>query len=193
MGSGKFQIIVIGASAGGIQAIPPVLENLPEDFGIPIVICSHIFPSEETYFPDFLKSKTLLEVKEADEKEEIKPGVIYTSAPDYHLMIDYNKTFAFSVDRRVNFSRPSIDVLFFSAADVYGAGVTAVILSGANTDGTKGAVYIKERGGSVLVQSPQTALSPVMPQSVIDNCEVDDIQSPEQICENLMKPNKNKN
>ncbi|MBI9070941.1 MAG: chemotaxis protein CheB [Melioribacteraceae bacterium] len=183
----KYEIVVIGVSAGGMQILPEILSGIKDNFPLPVIIVNHIAPSSDNYFAMLLQEKCKLKVKEADEKELIENSVIYTSPPNYHLLIESDKTFCLSVDQRINYARPSIDVLFYSASDVYKSRIISVVLTGANSDGAKGARYIKKNGGLVIVQDPATAYIEVMPQSVIDICEVDFILNPNQIAEKLNK------
>lgn len=174
----KFEIIVIGASAGGVKLLPGMLKLFSSHFPLPLVIVQHMAPENNDSYNRYLDGICPLKVKEADEKEGILPGTIYLAAPNYHLFIEMDRTFSLSIDARVNYSRPSIDVLFESAVYAYGASIIAVILTGANSDGSHGAKTIKECGGIIIVQNPQTAEAPTMPQSVIEACHVDYILEP---------------
>ena len=120
-------------------------------------------------------------MKQADEKECILPGVIYLAPPGYHLMIEEDKTFSLSVDSPVNFARPSIDVLFETEADAYGARLVGVILTGANSDGSRGLKKIKDSGGLVLVQDPESAEAATMPRAAVEGTEVDYVLPLEEI------------
>lgn len=181
----NFDIVLIGASAGGMNILPDIISGLKEFFPLPIIIVNHLAPSSDNYFVSILKNHTSLKVKEADEKEDISKGYIYTSPPNYHLLIEDDRTFCLSVDQRYNYARPSIDLLFFSAAEVYKSKTIAVILTGANNDGAKGSEKINKKGGILIVQDPSTAYMPIMPQSVIDLCKPDFILSPEKIANQL--------
>ena len=114
-----------------------------------------------------------LEVKEAEEKEPVQPGYVYFAPANYHLLIEDDRSFALSIDEKVNYTRPSIDVLFESAADVYGSSLIGIILSGANNDGVAGMLRIKRSGGLVIVQDPDTADAPFMPKAVLEAISVD--------------------
>ena len=130
-------------------------------------------------------NKCTLTIKEADDKEEIRPGFLYFAPPDYHLLIERDETFSLSIDARVNYSRPSIDVLFESAVYVWSSGLIGILLTGANNDGAHGMRLIKEHGGLTIAQDPATAEYPVMPKAAIDAAAVDKILSIEGIGEFL--------
>ena len=163
----SFEIVVIGASAGGFNIFEKLLPRINNDFPLPIVIVQHSAPGSNDFFIKHFNENCALLVKEADEKETIKNGSIYFAPCDYHLLIEQDKFFSLTIDSKVNYSRPSIDVLFESAAAVYGSKTLGIIFTGANSDGTNGAKMIHSFGGFVIVQDPKTAESKVMPQSVI--------------------------
>jgi two-component system chemotaxis response regulator CheB len=171
----EYRAIVIGASAGGIQAVAEILVRLPAYFSLSVIIVLHLHKRQDDYLVQFYNNRIPLQVEEAAEKEKIVPGHIYIAPPDYHLLIERDETFSLSVDEKVNYSRPSIDVLFESAADVYGAEVAGVILTGANNDGAYGLKQIKEHGGLTLVQEPKTAGFPEMPRNAMACTEVDHV------------------
>ncbi len=124
-----------------------------------------------------LDAKCRLKVKEAEEKEALAAGHVYVAPANYHLLVEKDRTLALSTEDKVNYSRPSIDVLFESAAEVFGRELAGVVLTGGNSDGTRGLRRIKSRGGLALVQDPASAEAPTMPQAAIDNCNVDHILS----------------
>jgi len=152
-----------------------LLVAFPATYALPIIVVQHLHPLQDNLFPEHLNQKIVLTVKEADEKESIETGCVYFAPPNYHLLIEEDRTFSLSVDERVNYSRPAIDVLFESAADVYGSGAIGVILTGANNDGAQGLRLIKEKGGLTVVQDPETAESPFMPRAAIEATHVDHI------------------
>jgi two-component system chemotaxis response regulator CheB len=160
--------VVIGTSAGGIEALDYLLPMIPANIDVPVFIVQHILASSDSYFVRMLKSKCQVRVKEACHTEEIMPGTVYFAPPDYHLLIDDNFTLALTMDEKVNFSRPSIDVLFESAADVYQQFLTGILLTGANNDGSKGLLKIHKNGGSTIVQNPSEAQVAEMPKSAIE-------------------------
>jgi two-component system chemotaxis response regulator CheB len=171
----KCRAIVIGASAGGIEAVAEILKQLPSHFSLPIIIAQHLHKNQDNYLIQFYNKQTHLKVKEGEGVEKITPGHVYIAPPDYHLLIERDETFSLSVDEKVNYSRPSIDVLFESAADVYGAELAGVILTGANNDGAYGLKRIKAHGGLALVEDPETAKFSAMPRSAMECTEVDHV------------------
>ncbi len=168
----RYQALVIGTSAGGLNALSILLSGLEPDFPVPVVIVQHMSRDSDNQTVTLLNRQTPLQVKEADEKEALVPGTVYLAAPNYHLMIDRNRTFSLSVDPKVNYSRPSIDVLFETAAEAYQEGLIAAVLTGANSDGTQGALKIVDLGGHLIAQDPDSAEAPAMPLSVIRHCPV---------------------
>lgn len=170
----EIELIAIGCSLGGMHALEEMLKPLPRDFCVPIVVAQHRHKRSNEGLPAFFRRVTHLSVVDAEDKEWIKPGHVYLAPADYHLLIEKGEL-SLSVDEAVRHSRPSIDVLFESAADAYGAALIGIVLTGANDDGARGARRIKERGGMVIVQDPKTAEAPVMPQATIDAVAVDQI------------------
>ncbi len=157
--------IVIGASAGGIEALLEIFPLLPADFHIPIIFVLHLPASVPSLLDHVFEKKIHLKIKEADEKESIKPGTIYYAPAGYHLLIEEDKTFSLSTESPVCFSRPSIDVLFESAANCYKKDLIGILLTGANTDGSKGLKRIREMGGLTIIQDPSEAAISMMPES----------------------------
>jgi len=160
---------------------------LPKEFNTPIIIVQHISAQSENLWIKLLNDKSNLFIKEADEKESIEHGKVYIAPPNYHLLIERNKTFSLTVDERVNYARPSIDVLFESAAEAYKNKLIGVILTGSNNDGTNGMKRIKECGGLTIVQDPTTAESAYMPASAIAVVQMDYILTLENIMKLLIK------
>jgi two-component system chemotaxis response regulator CheB len=178
------ELIVIGCSLGGMHALQVILSNLTRDFSVPIVIAQHRHKKSNESLPAYFRRQTDLRVVDAEDKQWIQQGHIYLAPADYHLLIERNGArgeLSLSVDEAVRFSRPSIDVLFESAADAYGEHVIAVVLTGANDDGARGAARIKARGGIVIVQDPETAEAPAMPRGTIAAAQVDRILRLEEI------------
>ncbi|MBI5212654.1 MAG: hypothetical protein HY957_04695 [Nitrospirae bacterium] len=177
----KYEAVVIGASAGGIKALSVILSSLPSDFPISVILVQHQHPSASGYLADLLSKTCLLHVKEAEDKENIKPGVVYIAPPNYHLMIEDDKTFSISLFERVSYAIPSIDVLFETAADVYKEKVIGIILTGANDDGSGGLRKIKDLGGFSVVQDPATAEFELMPKAAIAAAKADLVLTVERI------------
>ncbi|MDZ7961547.1 MAG: chemotaxis protein CheB [Aulosira sp. DedQUE10] len=180
-----FKIVVIGASLGGLSALKNLLEQLPKELNLPIVIAQHRHRDSYNTLSDFLQQYTSLKVREVEDKDKILPGYVYLAPADYHLLVE-SGDFALSTDEPISYARPSIDVLFESAADVYGEQVIGVILTGANEDGVQGLKMIKARLGTAIVQEPTTAECPVMPKAAINAVAVDWILSPEEIGRKLV-------
>jgi two-component system chemotaxis response regulator CheB len=163
----KMDAMVIGGSAGAMKALATLLPCFSKNCKLPVIIVLHLHALQDRYFLEHFRKLSTLHVKEADEKENIRAGFIYFAPPNYHLLIENDKTFSFSIDAKVNYSRPSIDVLFESAANVYGPQLTGILLTGANHDGAEGIRYIKERGGQIIIQDPQSAESSYMPEAAL--------------------------
>jgi two-component system chemotaxis response regulator CheB len=159
--------IVVGASAGGIEAVTALLSALPRPLLVPVLVVLHIAAGSRTQWPLVFRSSTA-PVFEAEDKDVAEPGCVYVAPPDYHLLIDESAQLSLSADERVHLARPSIDVLFESAAWSFGAAVLGVVLSGANDDGAAGLAAIRERGGGCWVQAPETAFATAMPRAAIE-------------------------
>jgi two-component system, chemotaxis family, protein-glutamate methylesterase/glutaminase len=183
----KYEVIVIGGSAGAMTALVELLPGFPADFPVPLVIAVHLHPRQDNAHIERLASHCALRVKEADEKESIQAGIVYLAPPNYHLLIENDRTFSLSIDERVNYARPAIDVLFETAAQVYGPQTIGVVLTGANSDGANGLQLIKERGGLAIVQEPKTAESTFMPQAALEATPVDHVLAVPEIGKLLVK------
>lgn len=176
-----FDAVVIGSSAGGIKALKALLSCLPPQYFMPVIIVQHLTHYSDDFLERYLDDNCSLRVKQADEKEQIMPGTVYLAPPNYHLLIENDRTFSLSLDGHVNYARPSIDVLFETAAEVYKSGLIGIILTGASSDGTKGIMKIKKAGGMTIVQDPRTAEAQIMPKSAISAGNIDFILSLEAI------------
>ena len=172
-----YQAVVGGVSAGGLDALKSLLEVLSEDFAPALVIVQHLHPQQDDFLVSHLGKVCRLPVKEAEEKEPVKGGMVYLAPANYHLLIEADKTFSLCADEKVNFSRPSIDVLFETAAEAYGANLIGMILTGASSDGAVGLRHIKEKEGLAIVQDPRTAEYPAMPMAALEETQVDHILS----------------
>ncbi len=166
----SLKAVVIGASAGGVQALSLVLPALPADFPVPVLVVVHIPPRRDNALVDLFGGKCRVPVKEAEDKEPLAPGTIYFAPPDYHLLVETDGTIALSSDEPVNHSRPAIDVLFESAADAFGAGLAGIVMTGANSDGAEGLRAICAAGGQAIVQLPATAEVATMPEAALTTC-----------------------
>ena len=165
-------MIVIGTSAGGLYALSKILHPLPGRFPLPIVIVQHRSKEHNELLEEVLQVKCKIKIKQADEKEPLHGGVAYIAPPDYHLLVEKDLTLSLSADAQVLHSRPSIDVLFESAAVVCKDGLIGILLTGANSDGAIGIKEIKKNGGITIAQDPQEADFPYMPQAAINSGQV---------------------
>jgi len=159
-----YKAIVLGTSFGGLEALSEVLPKLKKGFPIPVIIVLHIGEHSNDTFIRLLSERCELPVKEAEGREAIQGGTIYFAPPNYHLLIEDDQTFILSTEKKQNYSRPSIDVLFESAAWVYKSQLIGVILTGANSDGARGLETIKKFGGVTIIENPCHAISPSMPR-----------------------------
>jgi two-component system, chemotaxis family, protein-glutamate methylesterase/glutaminase len=164
------EAVVIGASAGALEVLSSLLPGLPADYRLPILIVVHLPPDSTSLFAELMRARCAIRVREAEDKEPIEPGVVYFAPPDYHLLVEQDKRLSLSDDEPVLFSRPSIDVLFESAADAYGGGLIGVVLTGANSDGANGLKAVVEAGGVAVVQRPGSAYAVAMPEAAIAAC-----------------------
>ena len=179
-------MIVVGASMGGLRALITVLGSLPRTFPIPLAVVLHRHKDSDGMLLELLQRSLPLPALEPVDKEPIMPGCVYLAPADYHLLVEPSH-FCLSIDEPVRYARPSIDVLFESAADTFGAKTTALVLTGANADGAYGAARIKARGGCVIVQDPTTAEAPQMPRAVLNMMEPDSILPLERIAARLLE------
>jgi two-component system, chemotaxis family, protein-glutamate methylesterase/glutaminase len=161
------QGVVIGASAGGVQALAKLLPALPDRTAAAVFVVLHIPRDRPSFLPELFAPKCALEVREAQDKEPVAAGTVYFAPPNYHLLVDDGPQLALSADDLVHHSRPSIDVLFESAAEVYGRRLLGVILTGANEDGAEGLAAVHDAGGVTVVQEPETAQASTMALSAM--------------------------
>jgi two-component system chemotaxis response regulator CheB len=176
--------IVIGASAGGVEALSIVLPALPAGSGVPVFVVLHQPRQRQSLIVDIFGPRCTVPVREAEDKDPVVPGTIYFAPPDYHLLIDRGEAgmqLALSADAPILFSRPSVDALFESAADAYGSRLLGVILTGASRDGATGLAAVGRAGGRTVVQDPATAAMPLMPRAAAETWPDADIQSLEAI------------
>ena len=155
--------VVIGASAGGVQALLQILPALPASYRLPVLIVVHVPPDRDNALVSLFQTRCQIEVREAEDKEPVLPGVVYFAPSDYHLLVEKDGTLSLSSDELVNHSRPSIDVLLESAADAFGPELVGVILTGANDDGARGLQAVVEAGGVAIVEDPAEAYASAMP------------------------------
>ncbi len=181
-----YSVVVIGTSWGGLAALAKLLGALPADFSIPIAVVQHRSKDSERLLPQLLQDATDLTVCEMDDKDPLMPGTVHLAPANYHALIDAG-SISLTVEDPVRFSRPSIDVLFISAADTYRAATIGVVLTGANEDGSRGLQHIVKRGGRALVQDPKTAEITIMPDSAIKAVPNAEVLSLEGIASRLVE------
>lgn len=167
-----YELIAIGTSLGGLSALKTLLKCIPKAFPAAMAIVQHRHRESDQVLSSFLQQFTVLPVHEVEDKERIQPGHVYFAPADYHLLVECGY-FSLSVDDPVSYARPSIDVLLESVADTYGDRAIGVLLTGANQDGVRGLSKIKSRGGTAIVQDPDTAESPILPKAAIAAVSVD--------------------
>ncbi len=175
------EALIIGGSAGSLDVLLKVLPELDAYLPFPIILVLHRKSGKDNLLTDLLTNKTKLLVKELEEKEEIKPCTVYITPPNYHLLIEKDKTFSLDASEKVNFSRPSIDVTFESAAEVYQDQLVCLLLSGSNNDGTYGLQKVKEHGGITLIQDPASAVVAHMPEFASKNVMIDHVLNIEEM------------
>ena len=183
------KLIVVGTSWGGLDALSCLLSPLPKNYPIPILIVQHRQRNHHgsTYLAEILNQRCQLNIIEPDDKERIKAGNVYISPSNYHMLVEDKETLALSSEELVNYSRPSIDLLFESAAEIHQQNLIGIILTGANKDGAKGLATIKDRGGYGLVQSPETAEVDTMPLAAISSAQPDAVLPLNEITSLLLK------
>jgi two-component system chemotaxis response regulator CheB len=181
------EAIVIGASAGAVDALSTILVPLPADFPLPIIIVVHLPPDRKSALPELFQAKSKLAVREAEDKQPIEAATIYFAPPDYHVLIESERRFSLSSEEAVYFSRPSVDVLFESASDSFDEALAGVVLTGASQDGAAGLRSIVRAGGIAIVQRPDQSYASGMPQAAITACPTAHCLSLEDIAKLLQK------
>jgi two-component system, chemotaxis family, protein-glutamate methylesterase/glutaminase len=182
----RFELVVIGGSAGSLDALLGILPRLPRDFPWPLTIVVHLHPRQDGGVVELMDRRCPLRVKEAEDKEALAPGHVYFAPAGYHLLIEQDRTFSLSAEEAVKFSRPSIDVLFESAAEACRSGLIGVILSGASDDGAQGLLRVKEFGGLAIVQNPAAADHSAMPRAALEAADADHVLAVREIAELLL-------
>lgn len=181
-----YKAIVIGGSAGSFQVISKILSSLPVDFETPIMMCLHRLRHVRNGFVEALNIKSTIAIQEPFDKEAIKKGKIYLAPANYHLSVELGSTFALTTEELVNNSRPSIDILFQTAAYAYRHKLIGILLSGANKDGAAGMKSIHERGGLTVIQDPEECLIDTMPSSALKVTQIDHSLKVDEIIELLL-------
>lgn len=182
---GRFDAIVIGASAGGVEALSVLMPALPVGLLATVFVVLHLPRDRPSVLVEVFQRRCTLPVRGAEDKLSARPGTVYFAPPDYHLLVDHGPQLALSIDEPVHYSRPSIDVLFESAADVYRNRLLGIILTGANRDGTSGLEAVHRAGGAAIVQHPGSAQMSVMPASALQRSPGVHVMSLEQIANYL--------
>ena len=181
------EAVVIGASAGAWEALSAILPALPAHFSLPLMIVVHMPPDRPSILAELFQARCRIAVREAEDKEPIVGGTAYFAPPDYHLLVEADKHLSLSSDEPILYSRPSIDVLFESAADAYGPALIAVVLSGANEDGAAGIKAVADAGGTAIVQNPESAFAAAMPEAAKAACPGAQVLSLQEIAVYLEK------
>ena len=187
----KCDALIIGGSAGSLDVLLKVLPFLDDSINIPVVIVLHRKRGADSLLTSLLSSKTNIRVKEVEEKEAVLSGTIYLAPSDYHLLIEKNFTFSLDFSEKVNYSRPSIDVTFQSAAEVYKEKLVCLLLSGSNADGVEGLKHVKKYGGVASIQHPESAVVSYMPAQAKMNVNIDCILQIDEMAEYINDLSKN--
>ncbi len=179
--------VVIGASAGALEALSILLPALPATFRLPVIVVVHIPADTRNRLAEIFRTKCAVDVREAEDKEPLVPGTVFFAPPDYHLLVETDERLSLNTDEPVLYSRPSIDVLFESAADVYGASLIGIMLSGANEDGARGLSAIVKAGGAAIIQNPDEAFASTMPRAAMAACPSARVLSLDAIADHLQE------
>ncbi|WP_262151871.1 chemotaxis protein CheB [Chryseobacterium foetidum] len=180
-----YGLVLIGGSAGSLHVIMEMLKNIHFSLNFPVVIVVHRKPYSTSVLPVLLQQFTEIEVIEIEDKTDLLPNRIYIAPADYHLLFEDTKTVSLDSSEKMNYSRPSIDVTFRSAAEIFGLNLVTVLLSGANSDGTEGLKYVKTNGGKIWIQNPETAEVDYMPRMALEQVDYDLVFNPNELAELL--------
>ena len=181
----RIESVVIGASAGGVEALAELLPALPATFRPSLFIVLHLPRERPSLLVEIFARRCARPIREADDKEPVEPGTVYFAPPDYHMLVEKNRQIALSADEPIHFSRPSIDVLFESAAEVYGERLLGIILTGGNQDGAAGLYAVHQAGGVTVVQRPDSAKVPLRVVSALQRSPADFVLSLPEIAQLL--------
>ena len=184
------ELIVIGGSAGSLQVIMEMIKNLDKNLDFPIVLIVHRKAHSTSILPTLLQQFTAMEVIEIEDKTEIRKNKIYIVPADYHLLFEDKKTVSLDNSEKMNYSRPSIDVTFKSAAETFGENLIGILFSGANADGVEGLKYIKKNNGQVWIQNPESAEVDYMPKQAVDQVGFDLLFEPKDLAELITQSNR---
>ena len=180
-----FDAVVVGASAGGVAALKMLLDALPPALPVPVIVVLHLPRDRPSQLAELFAQGCALPVAEAEDKARPAPGTVWIAPPDYHLLVEDRHTLALSLDEPVLFSRPAIDPLFESAADVFGERLLALLLTGASSDGSEGVAAVRAAGGVAWIQSPDDAAASTMPASALARAGADEVLTLDQIRQRL--------
>lgn len=169
----RIRLLVIGGSAGALQPVLDIASAVKDIPALSVIVVLHRKPAEEGVLVSLLSTRSSFQVREVEDKDDLRPGIIYIAPPDYHVLLEKDGTLSLDDSEKVNFSRPSIDVTFESAAEVAGEQLMCILLSGANADGVQGMITAKRKGALIVVQDPADSEFPTMPQQAIDQVAVD--------------------
>lgn len=181
----RFDAMVIGASAGGVAALQALLSSLPAALPMPVLVVLHLPRDRASHVAELLDARCALPVREAEDKQPLLAGTVTIAPPDYHLLVESRASLALSMDAPVLFSRPAIDPLFESAADVFAERLLAILLTGASSDGSAGVAAVRAAGGTAWIQRPDDAASPLMPASALAHAGADAVLTLQAICSEL--------
>jgi two-component system, chemotaxis family, protein-glutamate methylesterase/glutaminase len=181
-----YSIVAVGTSWGGLSAMTKLLGSLPEDFPIPIVVVQHRGKDSDRLLVQLLQDATGLKVCEIEDKDVLSAGTVHVAPADYHVLVE-SGYLSLTLEEPVRFSRPSIDVMFTSAADAYGPATIGVILTGANEDGAMGLADIVKRGGTALIQDPKTAEIKIMPGAALQAAPTAEVLSLDNLARRLIE------
>lgn len=181
----SYKAVVIGGSAGSFQGVVKILSQLPKGFPLPIIMCLHRLKHVRHGFVEALSIKSVVQVTEPCDKEQIRKGTVYLAPSNYHLSVELGNYFALSTEEMVNNSRPAIDITLGTCAYVYKEKLIGILLSGANRDGALGMKAIKDRGGLTIVQDPAECMISTMPQAAMNVTKIDYVMKTDQIVQFL--------
>ena len=183
------KVVIIGGSAGSLEVLMRIFPKLAPISSFAIVIVLHRKSTEDSLLEELFALKSKIPVKIVEDKVKFKPGFVYIAPSNYHLLFEKNNLLSLDISEKINYSRPSIDVSFESAAAIFGSSLVGILLSGANSDGTKGLIDIKNAGGTIIVQNPENAVMPFMPQNAILNAFPDFILHEDEILQQILSIN----
>jgi two-component system, chemotaxis family, protein-glutamate methylesterase/glutaminase len=179
----KHRLLVIGGSAGSLHMVLKILPMLKKEMPLAVILVFHRKSGDDKTLLEVLSTRTAFDVKEVEDKDDIHPGVIYLAPPDYHVLVEKDKSLTLDDSEKLNYSRPSIDATFETASEVYGKSSLCMLLSGANADGVAGLSFAKKQGSFIIIQDPSTAEAPYMPQHAVDVVKADLIWGEENLME----------